>query len=154
MARRLKLTRSELQHVNYQYLGAFRLRVDASDPSDSGADPNVFLYNRRPVNPYNGSQDDDFMSIAGPADMAEYPVGEPNGNTTYPFFRLDYFEIDFRATAQAEEAWVIIVTEVDALLKALDRMEQLTPTVEVWVGGQPDSGGSESGSTSASTGVV
>lgn len=153
MARRLKLTKSQLTEVNYQYLGAFRLRVTASDPTDSGADPYVFLYNARPVNPYDDTVTADFMAIASPGDLAEYPVGEPDANTTYPFFRLDYVELDFRSTEQAERAWLLIVAEVDTLMKALDRMEQLVPTDEVWVGAAPDAGASESASTSASTSV-
>lgn len=153
MARRLKLTKLQVTEVNYQFLGAFRLRVEATDPIDSGADPYVFLYNRRPLNPYTETQDDDFHAIASPGDLAEYPVGEPNGLTTYPFFRLDYVELDFRSTEQAEATWLLIVAEVDALMKALDRMETLVPTDEVWVGAAPDAGASDSGSASDSTSV-
>ncbi len=151
MARRLKLTRQQLVEVNYQYLGAFRLRVDVTDPSDSGADTHVFLYNARPVNPYDGSQDADFLAVASPGDLAEYPRGEPNAQTTYPFFRLDYVELDFRATSQAEEVWLLIVAEVDQLLRALDRMESLVVTEETWVGSEPDAGSSDSNSSSEST---
>lgn len=153
MARRLKLTRSQLTEVNFQYLGAFRLRVEASDPTDSGADPYIFLYNRRPLNPYDQTAADDFMAVASPGDLAEYPVGEPDGRTTYPIFRLDYVELDFRSTEQAEKVWLLIVAEADTLMKALDRMEQLVPTEEVWVGAAPDAGSSESGSASQSTSV-
>lgn len=150
MARRLKLTRSQLVEVNYQYLGAFRLRVEVSDPSGSGADPYVFLYNRRPLDPYTNTADDDFMAIASPGDMAEYPVGQPRAGTTYPFFRTNVVELDFRATEQAEETWALIVLEVGNLCKILDRMDQLVPTAELWVGAPLDGGPSESLSTSNS----
>jgi hypothetical protein len=153
MGRRLKLTKSQLTEVNFDFLGAFRLRVDVTDPTDSGADTHVFLYNLRPTNPYDESQVADFMAIASPGDLAEYPPGEPNGNTTHPFFRLDYVELDFRSTEQANETWALIVAEVDALLKSLDRMEQLVPVVEVWVGDQTEEGASESASNSTSNSV-
>ena len=154
MARRLKLSRSQLTQVNYQYLGAFRLRVDVSDPTDSGADPFVFLYNAAPVNPYNGEQRADFLAVASPVDLSEYPAGEPNDATTYPFFRLNYVELDFRSTEQAERAWELIVLEVDNLLKALDRMEQLEVAEETWVGAAPDdTGESASASDSQSNSV-
>lgn len=153
MARRLKLTKKQLTEVNFQYLGAFRLRIEVSDPTDSGADPHIFLYNQRPLNPYDETRLADFMAVASPGDLVEYPVGEPNDSTTYPIFRLDYAELDFRSTEQAEKVWLLIVAEADTLMKALDRMEQLVPTDEVWVGAAPDSGGSESGSASASTSV-
>ncbi len=150
MARRLKLTRKELIEVNYQYLGAFRLRVEASDPSNSGADPCVFLYNRRPVNPYNGDVVDDFIAIASPGDLSEYPVGEPRDGTTFPFYRLDYVELDFRSTERASKTWLLLIAEIDNLMKALDRMEQLVPIEEIWVGSAPTEGVSDSASTSNS----
>jgi len=150
MARRLKLSRQRLTHVDYLYLGAFRLRVEVSDPTDSGADPFVFIYNRRPLNPYTGTADDDFMAIASVPDLAEYPVGEPRDGTAYPFFRLNYVELDFRATSQAEEVWLLIVQEIDNLLKALDRMERLEVTEETWVGAALEDGDSDSASDSTS----
>lgn len=151
MARRLKLTRSELQEVEYLYLGAFRLRVDVTDPTGSGADPNIFLYNLRPTNPYDGTQTAEFLTIAAPADMAQYPVGLPNAETTYPFFRLPYVELDFPAAEQAEATWLDLVREAGVLVTSLDRMERLVQTQEVWVGAPPESGNSASASTSSST---
>lgn len=134
MARRLLLTRRELTEVNYQQLGAFRLRVEVTDPDNTGADPYVFLFLRGPLNPYDQTTQDDFHAVASPVDMAEYPVGEPNNATPYPFFRLDYVELDFRATKQAQDTWVLIVAEIDNLLRALDRMEDLVVVEEQWVG--------------------
>lgn len=148
--RRLKLTRKAVTQVNYQHLGAYRLRIEVSDPDNTGADPNVFLFLRRPINPYDQTTLDDFMAIASPVDLAEYPVGEPNELTTYPIFRLDYVELDFRATVQAEQTWVLVVAEVDALLRALDRLDSLEVIEETYVGNTSDVGNSSSGSTSNS----
>mgnify|MGYP001098188921 CR=1 FL=1 len=136
MPRRLQLRRYELQNVNYQWLGAFRLRVEAlpEPTSDPPMDTNVFIYRRDPVNPYTGTQTDTFFAVASPVDMSEYPVGAPSATTRFPFFRLNYVELDFRSSAQAEEAWRIIVHDVDNLLKALDRMDQLVPTTTITVG--------------------
>lgn len=145
MARRLKISRSELTNVNYQTLGAFRLRVDVTDPDNSGADVNVFLYNRRPFNPHTEEALSDFMAVASAVDLAEYPVGEPHTDTAYPFFRLSYVELDFRAVSQADETWLLLVAEIDALLKALDALENLTVTQEVWVGSETTTGSSSSG---------
>lgn len=151
MGRRLKIVKSQLNEVNFDLLGAFRLRVDVTDPTESGADPYVFLYNMRPVNPYDGSQIADFMAIASPGDLAEYPIGEPNTHTTYPIFRLNYVELDFRATSQADETWLLIVSEITTLLQSMDRMTQLVPVAEVWVGDELTEGASESVSDSLST---
>lgn len=147
--RRLRLQKFELENVNYLYLGAFRLRVEASDPEDTGADPAVFLYLRRPANPYNGDIGDIFQTIASPVDMAEYPVGEPNVDTPFPIFRLPYVELDLRSVDLAEDSWGIIVSEVDTLLKSLNRMEDLVPTVSVDVGGDATGGGGGGSSSSS-----
>ncbi len=147
MPRRLKLTKYAVTHVNYDYLGAYRMRIEASDAED--VEPHVFLYRRGQVNPYTGTTSDTFFAVASPVDMAEYPPLAPDPNTSFPFFRLSFIELDFRATRLALEAYQTIVTEVDTLLKALDRLEQLTPVETVWVGaGAPadDSPGTSSSS--------
>lgn len=148
--RRLKLVRKAVTQVNYQFLGAYRLRIEVSDPGNTGADPYVFLYLRRPVNPYNGDVLDDFHAIASPVDLAEYPVGEPNALTTYPFYRIDFIELDFRSTEQANDTWTLIVAEVDALLRALDRLDTLEVVEETFVGADADTGNSASNSNSNS----
>lgn len=148
--RRLKLVRKAVTQVNYQFLGAYRLRIEVSDPDNTGADPNVFLFLRRPINPYNQEVLDDFHAVASPVDLAEYPVGEPNALTTYPFYRIDFIELDFRSTAQANETWTLIVAEVDSLLRALDRLDTLEVVEETFVGADADTGNSASNSTSTS----
>lgn len=146
---RLLITRKEVTKVNYQYLGAFRLRIEVTDPSSSGADPNVFIYNQRPINPYDQTVEADFLAVASPVDMAEYPAGEPRDGTEFPFFRLDYVELDFRSTAYVEKAWGLIVAEVSNLLAALNRLEALEVTEELWVGAPLPESDSASASASA-----
>ncbi len=92
--RRLQLQRYELQHVNYQSLGAFRLRIEASDPSESGADPNIFVFLRGPYDPTIAGHTDTFHTLASPVDMTEYPIDEPTTETEYPFFRKSVVELD------------------------------------------------------------
>lgn len=147
--RRLRLTRSQVVDVNYKALGAYRLRVDVSDPDETGADPNVFLYLRRPVNPHNSDQDDDCHAVASPADMAEYPVGGPRDGTAYPFYRLDYFEIDLRSTTQVERVYAAVIAQVSNLVDALNRLDVLTQTDEVWIGATAEPASSSSSSSSA-----
>jgi hypothetical protein len=148
MTRCLKLVKSNVTNVNFMWLGAYRLRVDVSDPANSGTDPNVFIYQRNLPNPYDGTTTDVWLGICSPVDMAEYPVGEPNPETAYPFYRMNWIEIDLRATSQAQESWLLIIQEVNNLLLAMDRLEQLVPTEEVTVGTCPAN--SESGASSIS----
>lgn len=146
MARRLKLTKFGVTQINYQWAGAYRLRVEASDPSGAGNDPYVFLHRRDPVNPYAGTADDVFFAVASPADIAEYPVGAPDGLTAYPIFRLNSFEIDLRALALVDEVWTVVKNEVSNLLVAMDRLEELEVEEETWVGDAPEDSDSDSSS--------
>lgn len=148
MAGQLKLVRKELTEVEYQWAGAFRMRIEASDPNNTGADPNVFLYRRDPVNPYTGEASDVFFAVASVADLADYPVGEPDPDKPYPFLRLDYIELDFRASSQAKEVWEIVVREVNALLECLGRMANLVEVETQFVGTAPTEGTSDSDSES------
>lgn len=159
--RRLHLQRYGLTNVNYQYLGAYRFKVVVSDPDDTGADPNVFLFLRHPPDPNTQVVFDEFHAIASPADMVDYPVGEPNEQTTYPFFRWHEVILDFRSislvdgeTQQCglhEKTWQTIIREIGILLEALDKMDELVLLEEVDVGAPAgESAGSQSSGSSQS----
>ena len=112
---------------------SYRMRVEVSDPDGTGADPDIFVYLRGLPNPYDDAIDDYLQGIAGVADLSEYPVGEPNTHTTYPMYRLAYFELDFRSIHLAQAVWATVLAEAAILLKALDLADTLalTDTVEV-----------------------
>lgn len=124
MARNITLKRFEVQNENFPFLGAFRLRVEASDP-DGLADAGVFLWRRDPPNPYNGTIVDTFFAICSPVDLEEYPLGAPNPQIAYPFFRQSFCDLILRATSQAIAVWGTIQKEVCELLDALDRLDKL-----------------------------
>lgn len=147
--RRLRLTKHEVQFVNYQFLGAARLKVVVTDPDNTGADPFVFLYQRRPVNPYDQTVSDLWIGIASVVEMADYPVGEPDPNTPYPFFRSDRIEVDLETIDLLNETWPLIVAEVSNLLVALDRLELLVPTETVDVGADAPADSASSGSSAS-----
>jgi hypothetical protein len=144
MVRRLKLIKSVVKNVNYQTLGAFRLRIDAMDISGGQTDPNVFLYLRSLTNPYTQITEDFWMSVAGPVDMSEYPAENPNTRTAYPIFRLSFVEVDLRAVSLANEVWTQVIREVTNLINALNLLENLTPEEEVLIGPPLESGSSSS----------
>lgn len=130
--RSVRLTRFEAENVNFYYFGAYRMRIEATEAQGPDMDPYVFIYRRGPLNPYTGEYCDEFMAVAGPADMAEIPALEPDPERSWPFFRLDYIEDDFRSSAIALEVWNIVETEVAVLVEAMGRLTQLK-TVETQV---------------------
>lgn len=149
--RGLKLERFGLRHVNYQHLGAHRLRIEVTDPCNTGADVNVFLYLRLPPNPDTGAMLDEFHAVASPVDMSEYPALEPDGRTTHPFYRTSVVELDFRTTELADYAWSSIVAQIGVLLDALDRFDRLVPTVSVNIGSCDEGGGSSNSNSDSGT---
>lgn len=151
MARRLQLVKSALTEVPYQWVTAFRLRLDAFSIPEAPADPHVFLYRRDTANPYDGSVNDTFFSICGPVEMADYPVGEPSSETPYTFFRLNYIEVDVYSRTIANRLYNEVVEEVDNLLKALDLLDTIVPLSTVEVGNPlPATPTSDSSSSSMS----
>lgn len=148
MARGLTIKRFGLINVNYRNIGAHRLRVEVTDPCNTGADVAVFMFLRLPPNPANGAELDEFHAVASPVDMSEYPAEAPDSRTAFPFYRSSAVELDFRSTALADYAWTTMVAEIGELLAALDRLDHLVVTETVTVGDCPETGDSDSDSDS------
>lgn len=149
MARALKLLRLDAgDNVNYEYLSAYRIRIEVEQATDM--DDRVFLYRRDPINPHTGETRDTFFTVCSPVDMEDFPPEDPDPAKQYPFFRRNWVELDFRATGPAEEFWQLVQRELNTLIFALNRLEQLKTRESVWVGaGPPDDSGSSSESTEA-----
>lgn len=135
MARRIKLVKSQVQNVNFQYLGAFRLRIEVTEAYEM--DRNVFVYRRDSPTPNTTEVKDTFFAVASPVDMEEYPPGAPDPKHTFPFFRLAFVELDLRAVSLADSVWSTIKSEVCALVNGLDLLERLRPIEEFWCPGPP-----------------
>lgn len=146
--RTFNLVRSEAARYEYQYFGALRLRVEVTEAVD--IDPNIFVYKRDMGTPYvpDDPVDDTFQSVASAADMAEYPVGAPDPDVAFPFFRQTWVELDFRSTLEADRFWATLVAEAAVLLHSLNKLEQLQVAETVQIGPFPeddtDGGDSES----------
>src|ERR1700753_3315919 len=82
-----------------------------------GVPKEIFVYLRLTV---NAAPFDQFENIASPADIAEYPVGEPSDQpNVQPFFRKDSVDLVFRNITLAEEAWDQIQQDVTQLIQTL-----------------------------------
>jgi hypothetical protein len=82
---------------------------------------------------------DSFEAVVGPSQLASYPAGAPDPDQGWPFYRLNYVELDVLSTAQAEAIWTEIQAETNILLTALERLSQLKLIQEVWCPTPPDS---------------
>ncbi len=120
----------------------WRLRIEIGDRENIPAE--IFVYQRKPLPPSAGAFTDDFVNIASPADLEEYPVNEPAG--AVPFYRLAYADIIFRSQSLADEAWNAIIADVTELIRTLDLMDNLVPMQPVVIGTQSPSSSSISSS--------
>jgi hypothetical protein len=134
--RKIRVKRYQVYDVDYLYFSAYRMRMEIVEAV--GMDTRCFLYRRDPVDPYTGDVTDTFFSVCSPVDMEEYPPGEPDPDKAYPFFRQSFVELDFRATSVAMAAEQLIVSELNVLVQALDRLEDLRLAEDFWIGPFPD----------------
>jgi hypothetical protein len=140
MSRHIRLTRYAAQTVAFNNYGAYRLRIEVTAVEGPDLDENIFIYQRNPPSAYTDLSCDTFQAVAGPPQLAATPAGEPDPDMNWPYYRLNYVELDVASTAQAEAIWNEIQAEVCALVSAMDRLTQLQAVQDVWCPAPPDSG--------------
>jgi hypothetical protein len=133
---------------DYQALGVFRIRFEIIDAEN--IDQEVFLYRRHPPDPYTGDEKDEFCAIASPVDLVEYPINAPDINKDFPFLRKNFADLLFRSTSEAEAAKEEIITQLNVLLDALCRADQLNVAQDIWIPSPPGLSASASASGSVS----
>jgi hypothetical protein len=146
--RRIRLTRYAPTLINFNNYGAYRLRIEVTAVEGPDLDENIFVYRKNPPSPYTTLSTDNFEAVAGPPQMADIPAGEPNPDLNWPYYRLNYVELDVASTEQAEAIWLEIQQETCVLIDAMNRLTQLQAIQDVWCPGPPDSSVSVSTSTS------
>lgn len=144
MSRRIRLTRYAANTVNFNNYGAYRLRIEVTGVEGADLDEFIFIYKRNPPSAYTTQSCDTFEAVAGPPQLATYPAGEPNPDQGWPYYRLNYVELDVASTAQADAIWEEIKSEVCILIDAMERLSQLQAVEDVWCPGPPDSGSQSS----------
>ena len=143
----LRLQRYAVSGINATLYSAYRVRVEVIEAE--GLDTNVFVYRRGSPDPYTGETTDTFFTVASHVDLAETPVGAPAPGVTPPLFRLRFAELDFRTTRDADEFWSAVQQELANLILALNRLDELTLTDDLWIPSPPTSAGSSSSASSS-----
>lgn len=147
MSRRIRLTRYAATIVTSNNYGAYRLRIEVTAVEGPDLDENIFIYRRNPPSAYTTQSCDVFEAVSGPPQLAATPAGEPDPDMNWPYYRLNYVELDVASVAQADAIWQEILDEVNALVFAMDRLSALQAIQDVWC---PDPPGSLSVSVSQS----
>ena len=149
MARGLRLKRFSIKNANHWHLRVFRLRIEVTETT-SDMTPFVFVYRRHPADPFTGDIFDEFCTVASPVDLVEYPVGQPNVEKPFPFFRKDFIEVDLRSQRDFDKFWDLVSQEVCRLVEALGIADILINDDEIVCGELPQPSESVSESVSVS----
>lgn len=112
----------------------YRLYVEVKDPVNMPTE--IFVHQRKPItwgpNPYK----DEFIGVASPADLEEYPITTPI-DALHPFFRLATVDLVFRNVDYLVEAAVGLGLDVQELTRTMDGLELLETPGDILVGKQP-----------------
>jgi hypothetical protein len=146
--RRIRLTRYAATTINYNNYGAYRLRIEVTGVEGADLDANIFIYKRNPPSPYTDLDCDNFEAVAGPPQMAAIPAGAPNPDMEWPYYRLNYVELDVASATQADSIWAEIQAEACVLVSAMEKLTALQAIEDVWCPSPPDPGSTSSQSTS------
>lgn len=144
MTRRIQLTRYAATRVQFNNYGAYRMRIEVTSVEGPDLDEFIFIYKRNPPSAYTTLSCDNFEAVAGPPQLSAYPAGEPDPDNGWPYYRLNYVELDVASTAQADSIWNEIQSEVCVLVDAMTRLTELQAVEDVWCPGPPDSGSESS----------
>lgn len=136
--RRVQLTRLDPEVINFNNYGVYRMRIEVTEVQGPDLDTNLFVYKHVGPSPYSDNNFDTFEAVCGPAQLSDYPPGAANADQGWPFYRLDYVELDFQSAAQADSVWTEIKSSVTALVNALNKLDRLKQTETVWIPGPPD----------------
>ncbi len=119
----------------------YRTYIEAFEPR--GLEREIFMYQRTPVLYKGSSHKDVFQGIASPADMEEYPIGDPS--TGSPFFRLAIADLVFRDLDRLTKSIELIAKDTEELIRAMAGLDVLKSlgTIDV---GNPESSSSSSSS--------
>jgi len=137
--RRIRLTRYAAENVNYTYYGAYRMKIAVTSVEGDDIDKYIFIYKRNPASPYTTISTDEFSAVCGPSQFATIPAGAPDADLNWPFYRLDYVELDFMSLDQAEQAWEDIKKEVGKLVEGMTKLTALKAIGDTWFPSPPPS---------------
>jgi len=142
--RRLHLVRYEPVRLNFWYYSAWRIRIECTEAQGDDLDKYIFIWKYGDLNPYSGNRESVAQAVCGTTDIADLPIGEPDPDRRWPFYRLDFIEFDVPAKSMAQNVWDIVRHEAQVLATATMEFSNLEEVERLWVPTPPDTGDSES----------
>ena len=119
----VRVKRFTQQRFEINNTDGYRMKIVAYDGNKmSNA---VFRYIRGPFSQTAGAYFEEFDGVCSPADLEEFPEDTPTANSNPAWFRKDYIDLVFRSQTTADEAWNMIVKDINVLVSSLDLMENI-----------------------------
>lgn len=91
----------------------------------------IFVYERKPFVDDAGEPVDEFVNIASPTDLEQYPVDLPQPES--PFFRLVKVDLIFRNRELASDTVDKIVNDVQELVQSLNFADEFDEPIEILI---------------------
>lgn len=133
--RRILLEPFFQRHFVANRTDGFRLRIVASQACRMPAA--IFRYVRHPADPNTGEQLDEFTGVCSVADLAEFPVDDPDPTASPPVFRADTIDLVLESRQRAETIWQLVQDESLSLKHALDAADALVAAPPEWQAAAP-----------------
>lgn len=110
----------------------YRLMIEAYDAVMMPAA--IFIHQKTLINPYDGTNIDEFCAVASTRDLSLYPIGVPNATQSPPFFRKSRVDVVLPSQHIADKVWDAVHAAVCNLVAALNKLDRLKETQDVRCG--------------------
>lgn len=91
--------------------------MTATNPTGMPAE--IFLYEQRTKDPATGAVWERFLGVASKSDLNTYPVGQPDVDLDYPFYRKSQADLEFDSATLADEAVNSVVDRINVLVQSI-----------------------------------
>lgn len=112
-------------------LFCYALRVVAVQATEMAKEIFVFQRNVAPAMSENTQPTDQFVCLADPVDLEEFPVDSPDLDNEMPYYRADEVTLLFRDMTSLQETQELIASDVQQLVDSLKAQSSLELMQEV-----------------------
>jgi hypothetical protein len=134
-----------VSRYNYHSTDGIRVRIEATDAALMP--DKVFAYLMLPLKPGENERVGSFDHVCSPADLEEFPEDEPIPGDRPEWFRLNYVDVVVRSRTEVYAFVRDVAADVYSLRETLELMDRIEPAGEIWLGGEPNTSSSSSGSS-------
>lgn len=116
VARSIRLCRNSITQYSDGTQSGYRLNIRVLEAVDMTA--YIFVHRRYSFTP----PQDEFDNVASPADIEEYPITEPDDESSSAF-RLTTVSLVARDIDLLQESWLDVLQDINGLINSLNMMD-------------------------------